>query len=123
MRKGGFYGKTRKMQTDLFQAEYMRFYSRWEQGRRNGRLDYDEYETIRLIDRENMNQLACAEKMGVSRSTAARIYGNARKKLADALVGGKALKIDGGDVIVCAKMRPECKDVLNCCHKKQLKDA
>ncbi len=86
-------------------------------------LCYDEYETIRLIDRENMNQLACAEKMGVSRSTAARIYGNARKKLADALVGGKALKIDGGDVIVCAKMRPECKDVLNCCHKKQLKDA
>ena len=86
-------------------------------------LSYDEYETIRLIDRENMNQLACAEKMGVSRSTAARIYGNARKKLADALVGGKALKIDGGDVIVCAKMRPECKDVLNCCHKKQLKDA
>ena len=86
-------------------------------------LSYDEYETIRLIDRENMDQLACAEKMGVSRSTAARIYGNARKKLADALVGGKALKIDGGDVIVCAKMRPECKDVVNCCHKKQLQDA
>ena len=28
-----------KMQTDLFDTEYMRFYSRWEQGRRNGRLE------------------------------------------------------------------------------------
>ena len=40
MRKGGFYGTFRKMQADLFQAEYMRFLiPGWEQGRRNGRLE------------------------------------------------------------------------------------
>ena len=61
--------------------------------------------------------------MGVSRSTVARVYGIAREKLADALVNGKALHIDGGDVIVCAKMRPECRDVLNCCHRiKQMEN-
>ena len=49
--------------------------------------------------------------------------GIAREKLADALVNGKALHIDGGDVIVCAKMRPECRDVLNCCHRiKQMEN-
>lgn len=86
-------------------------------------LGYDEYESVRLIDNEHYSQQECAGKMGVSRSTVARIYGVAREKLADALVNGKALHIDGGDVIVCAKMRPECRDVLNCCHRiKQMKD-
>lgn len=80
-------------------------------------LGYDEYETIRLIDNEHYGQQECAKKMGVSRSTVARIYGIARKKLADALINGKALHINGGDVIVCTKMRPECRNVVNCCHK------
>lgn len=82
-------------------------------------LGYDEYEVLRLIDYENMSQFACAEKMGISRPTATRIYRNARRKLAAFLMGGRTLKIDGGDVIVCAKMRPECKDVVNCCHREQ----
>ncbi len=80
-------------------------------------MGYDEYETIRLIDMENLSQLACAKKMGISRSTVARIYGNARKKLADALIGGKALRIAGGDVHVCARIRPECVNIVNCCHR------
>ena len=80
-------------------------------------LGYDEYETIRLIDFEDHSQDACARKMGVSRATVARIYQRARKKLAQALVQGSALQIRGGDVVVCAKMRPECKDIPNCCHR------
>ena len=70
-------------------------------------LGYDEYETIRLIDELGYTQDACARKMGVSRSTVARIYAGARRTLADMLVHGRALKIEGGDVVVCAKFRAD----------------
>lgn len=43
------------------------------------------------------------KKWASARSTVARVYGIAREKLADALVNGKALHIDGGDVIVCSQ--------------------
>lgn len=81
-------------------------------------LGYDEFESLRLIDRENYSQLYCAEKMGVSRATVARIYESARKKLAETLVEGKVLRISGGDVVVCAHMRHECAGVEHCCHRK-----
>ena len=85
-------------------------------------LGFDEYEGVRLIDYEQYDQTACAEKMGVGRTTVTRIYSAARKKIADAMVNGKALRIDGGDVIVCARMRPECRDVANCCHRVEQMD-
>ena len=80
-------------------------------------LHYDEYEVIRLLDLENYSQLACAQKMGVSRPTITRIYGSAKKKIAAALVNGDALCIRGGDVLVCAAPKPECAGIAHCCHK------
>lgn len=62
-------------------------------------LTLDEYEAIRLIDHENMEQKDAAELMGISRPTVTRIYGAARKKIAHALVLGQALKIEGGPVV------------------------
>ena len=56
----------------------------------------DEYETVRLIDYQQMTQEECASVMGVSRATVAGIYGNARFKLADAMVNGKRIRITGG---------------------------
>lgn len=56
-----------------------------------------EYETIRLIDFEEMTQEECAESMNVARTTIQRIYADARKKIADSLVNGKVIKIEGGD--------------------------
>lgn len=82
-------------------------------------LGYDEYETIRLIDELGYTQDACARKMGVSRSTVARIYAGARRTLADMLVHGRALKIEGGDVVVCAKFRAECAGIRECCHRAE----
>ena len=61
-------------------------------------LTLDEFETLRLLDHEGMNQAAAAEKMGVSRPTITRIYASARKKIADAIVLGQAIKIEGGVV-------------------------
>jgi len=59
-------------------------------------LSLDEYECIRLIDREGLTQEQCALKMDVSRTTVTAIYDSARKKIAQSLVDGRILKIGGG---------------------------
>jgi len=59
-------------------------------------LGLDEYEVIRLIDRERLTQEQCAERMGVARTTVTAIYDSARGKLAAALVDGVRLRITGG---------------------------
>ena len=64
-------------------------------------LTLDEYETIRLIDKEGLSQQECSMQMGVARTTIQRIYENARHKLSLMLVEGRTLQIDGGDAYLC----------------------
>ena len=59
-------------------------------------ISLDEFETIRLIDKEGMTQEECANRMAVSRTTVTSIYDSARKKIAEALIDGKRLQISGG---------------------------
>jgi predicted DNA-binding protein (UPF0251 family) len=59
-------------------------------------LAIEELEALRLADLDDLNQAAGAERMDVSRPTFARILHEARQKVADALVNGKALRIEGG---------------------------
>jgi uncharacterized protein len=61
-------------------------------------LNYEEYEAIRLSDYELHGQVEAAEIMGVSRPTYARVYESARRKIAEALVGGKPIIFEGGKV-------------------------
>ncbi len=61
-------------------------------------LAFDEYEAIRLLDYDGLNQEQAAEKMGVSRPTLTRIYEKARQKIAQAFVEGKMIVINGGNV-------------------------
>ncbi|MCD6174389.1 MAG: DUF134 domain-containing protein [Planctomycetes bacterium] len=61
-------------------------------------LAMDEFETIRLLDHEGLDQEKAAQLMGISRPTVTRIYASARKKIAEALTEGKAISIEGGPV-------------------------
>jgi predicted DNA-binding protein (UPF0251 family) len=59
-------------------------------------LAIDELEAIRLKDIEDLEQEQCAVKMGISRATFQRIVESARRKITDALLNGKAIRIQGG---------------------------
>lgn len=61
----------------------------------------DEYEAIRLVDYEKLTQEQCALQMNVSRTTVTFIYETARFKIADAIVNGKRLTVEGGNITVC----------------------
>jgi uncharacterized protein len=60
-------------------------------------LGLDELEAIRLADYEGLYHKDASERMSVSRPTFGRILGNAHRKIAEALVKGKALRIGGLD--------------------------
>ena len=80
-------------------------------------LGLDEYEVIRLLDLEHFSQERCAKRMNIARTTVTRMYDTAREKIAEALVGGKRLVIDGGNIMVCKRMKPECRNEPHCCHR------
>lgn len=71
-------------------------------------LSVDEYETVRLIDKEGFSQEECAGYMQVARTTVQSIYNEARKKLADALVNGLGIRIEGGDYYLCSGEEKQC---------------
>ncbi len=65
----------------------------------NVEMTVDEYEVLRLLDDEGLNQEECAARMGVSRTTVTAIYDAARRKVAEMLVRGKRLLVIGGSYV------------------------
>jgi predicted DNA-binding protein (UPF0251 family) len=80
-------------------------------------LTVDEFEAIRLADLESLYQEQAAKRMNVSRPTFGRIVESAHKKVADALVKGKALKIEGGEFEMVSMRKFRCYD---CQHSWEL---
>lgn|SRR3989338_9919777 len=76
-------------------------------------LNIDEFEAVRLKDLEGLEQEECAKNMNISQPTFHRIILSARKKIADAIVNGKALKIKGGNFRIAAG---------DCCRKRGLQN-
>ena len=80
-------------------------------------LTLDEIEAMRLADVEGLYQEQVAEQMKVSRPTVGRILASARKKIATALVQGKAIRMEGGSVNIrgvafgdpSCKRKPKCR--------------
>ena len=60
-------------------------------------ISVEETEAVRLKDLEGLDQESGAKKMNVSRPTFQRILSSARVKMADALLNGKAIRIEGGN--------------------------
>lgn len=60
-------------------------------------MSVEAYETIRLIDLEGLTQEACAERMQVARATVQKLYVEARHIIAQSLVFGHLIQIEGGD--------------------------
>jgi predicted DNA-binding protein (UPF0251 family) len=63
-------------------------------------LGVDEYEALRLVDLEGLQQKDAAERMKISRATCARILEDAHRKVAEALTAGKAIRIEGGNFVL-----------------------
>ena len=60
-------------------------------------LSMEEAESVRLKDLDGLDQQQCAEHMNISRPTFQRVLSSARKKIADVLLNGKAVRITGGN--------------------------
>ena len=71
-------------------------------------LIVEEYEAMRLIDREGFTQEACGKYMDVARTTAQQIYADARKKVTADLVEGRTLRIKGGAYRLCDGQEEFC---------------
>ncbi len=71
-------------------------------------LTVEETEAIRLKDLEGLQQEECAQRMRVSRPTFHRVLESARQKVADALINGKAVRIEGGNFAL-ASQRFRCR--------------
>ncbi|MFT8888592.1 MAG: DUF134 domain-containing protein [Ethanoligenens sp.] len=80
-------------------------------------MTVDEFESIRLIDVDGFTQEQCAVQMDISRTTVQGIYDSARKKLAQSLVNGKMLLIEGGEYRLCDGQGRGCGGTGCRCHR------
>lgn len=76
-------------------------------------LTLDELEAVRLADYEGLYQEQAAEAMKVSRQTFGRIITGAHKKIADALLNGKAMRIEEGLIDMPEKRTFQCRSCEN----------
>jgi predicted DNA-binding protein (UPF0251 family) len=63
-------------------------------------LARDEFEAVRLADYMGLNQEKAAQSMHISQQTFSRILKRARRAIADGLVGGKIIRIQGGSYVI-----------------------
>lgn len=70
-------------------------------------INFDELEAIRLVDSKGMEQNKAGKKMKISQSTLSRLLKTGRKKLADAITTGQAIKIQGGNFKMARENKTE----------------
>lgn len=77
------------------------------------RLGVEELEALRLKEMEGLDQNQAASRMNVSQSTFQRLLSSARQRVVDALVNGKAIRVEGGNYLV----RPRAWTCVSCGHR------
>jgi len=77
-------------------------------------LTLEELEALRSVDLDDLQQEQAAQKMGISRRAFWEELQNARKKVVDALINGKAIEIKGGNYVLTEKRNFKC---LDCQHE------
>jgi len=98
---GGAMGRSKKCRKVCCLPQTTRFSPAGSKKKTAITMTVDEYETIRLLDKEGFSQDRCSEQMQISRTTVQAIYASARHKIALALVDGLTLCISGGDYALC----------------------
>jgi predicted DNA-binding protein (UPF0251 family) len=74
-------------------------------------LTMDEFEALRLADYRALTQKEAAKSMHISQQTFSRVLKKARKTLADGIVNGKTIKIQGGTYVISSRQNPTPKPV------------
>lgn len=100
-------GRRKRMRRVWKEPEFRRFAPVGTRNADSVTLSVDEFEAVRLRDYEGVEQTGAAEKMGVSQPTFHRILESARRKLAQAIVEGKRMEIEGGDYMAEEKGVPK----------------
>lgn len=91
-------GRPRKPRTIKNEPRTRQFSPRGRIGRPGyAELKYEELEAIRLADYTGLKQRDAAGFMDISQQTFSRVLRNGRKRLAEALIQGKIIKVQGGD--------------------------
>jgi len=70
-------------------------------------LSVDEFEAMHLADFIGLAQKQAAESMHISQQTFSRVLKKARRKVAEAIVSGKIIKIQGGTYVISRKEEPQ----------------
>ena len=83
------------------EPEYARFSPEGVESGEAVNLSCDEFETIRLMDQQGLTHEQCARRMDISRTTVTEVYESARRKIAEALVTGREIRIGGGSYRIC----------------------
>ena len=76
-------------------------------------LTFEELEAVSLVDLQDLEQEEAALRMKVSRRTLARELTSGRKKIADALLNGKAIEISGGNYVASPARFFNCGDCMH----------
>ena len=94
-------GRPKKYRIIKKDPKIVRFSPRGKPGRPDEtELKMEEFEAIRLADCLKLRQVEAAKSMRVSQQTFSRIIRKARKKLADAFINGKIIRIKGGTYVI-----------------------
>lgn len=100
-------GRPRKYRIVRLDPRINQFSPRGKPGRPDETdLNMDEFEAIRLADFMGIAQKQAAQSMNISQQTFSRTLRKAHKKIADCLINGKIIKIQGGYYVISQKSEP-----------------